>query len=219
MNKFLIYIKNMRIKIKFFKTLYFLGAFFIFALTAAAPYKSIAGDLDHFKTINVYTQCKKIKQFDISKITKSFTRQIDYTKEIEITIFNDSLQALRFKTEIDNRIISFNYGLTYELYEFYEDGMLSKITCFDANGAPFGEPGTDDISAREFIIEDYKNLKRKMRAIGSGNSDACFEEKMRPVLMRTIDFTGAVMSETPISTTDYWLWSKMKFTSLKTPIF
>ncbi len=195
---------------------------FLFQIQPAAArvtYVKGSTGLDHFKASNAFSHYVKVKKFDGGKILKMIPRAIEYTKETELTLFNDRLQALRFNIGIRHDLITYDYGLTFELYEFDEDGYLLNLYYYDRNGNPFGESSVDDIARREFIIHDYKSIERKFKIIDGGRNFIEFPEKSAHVTMVLYNSDGDIIDELYISSVDYRLWCRMDFKSLKKPSF
>lgn len=183
---------------------------------------SAAEGLDHFKTVNAYPYYRIVKQFDHNKILKLITDKIDYTKEIEVAVFNDRLQVLRFNIGLKNDLIYYNYGLAFELYEFDEDGYLTDLYYYDKHGGAFGDREVDDVARREFIINDYKKIARKFRIIDSGDKRIAhiqLPERQSHVTMVLYNSDGEIIDDMPLSSVDYKLWCSMRFGSLKTPAY
>ncbi len=181
-----------------------------------------AESLDHFKTVNAYPYYRIVKQFDHNKILKLITDKIDYTKEIEVAVFNDRLQVLRFNIGLKNDLIYYNYGLAFELYEFDEDGYLTDLYYYDKHGKAFGDCQVDDVARREFIINDYKKIARKFRIIDSGDKRIAhiqLPERQSHVTMVLYNSEGEIIDDMPLSSVDYKLWCSMRFGSLKTPSY
>lgn len=175
--------------------------------------------LDHFKTANVYPHCAIVKKFDRSRILKLMTRERDYTKEIELIVFNDKKQVLRFNVGLKNDLICYNYGLAFELHEFDEYGYIENLYYYDAKGIPFGDGSVDDVARREFVISDYKWIDRKFRLIEGARPRLELPERASHVTMVLYDSAGIIIDEEPVSSVDYWHWCKMNNNSLKTPSF
>ena len=194
-----------------------------FVLLPDSDSKVFAGTravLDHFKTANVYPHCAIVKKFDRSRILKLMTRDRDYTKEIELIVFNDKKQVLRFNVGLKNDLICYNYGLAFELHEFDEYGYIENLYYYDAKGMPFGDGSVDDVARREFVISDYKWIDRKFRMIeGSRRPRIELPERASHVTMVLYDSAGIIIDEEPVSSVDYWHWCKMNNNSLKTPSF
>lgn len=172
-------------------------------------------EVEAFKARNAFTHYKRITRFDGSNIYKTEYTSVAEPNLLEILIRNKSDQVLRYHLDRSHRPISYEYGRTFELFEFEPDGMLKRVIYYDRAGKLFGEPDFDDVAVIEFDITDHRNAKRKLRLIDSREEKMQLPERMQPVTMRSYSRYGELCEEKTIPTLDYWLWRDMKVDALR----
>ncbi|HNY13396.1 MAG TPA: hypothetical protein PKK26_17540 [Candidatus Wallbacteria bacterium] len=168
-----------------------------------------------FKIHALYDHHKKIKRFANHDISKSSVKEFDGEDQMEIVVLNSKHQALRYNLDLNYRLLSYEYGRAFELFEYDEEGMLSRVIYYDKDGRLFGEIDSNDISVIEFEITDFKNLKYKLRMINQADEITELPEKVMPVTVRKYDKYGKLLFEKPMSSVDYWLWKNMRVRELK----
>ncbi len=171
--------------------------------------------IDAFKITALYNHHKKVKRFDMRDIARSSVMELDGKDQMEVVVLNSRHQVIRYNLDLNYRLLSYEYGRAFELFEYDGEGMLSRVIYYNKDGRLFGEIGYDDISVIEFEITDFKNLKYKLRMINRTDEITELPERVLPVTVRKYDRYGDVLVEKPMSSVDYWLWKNMRVKELK----
>lgn len=150
-----------------------------------------------YETAIILNYAAKVSVFDTTGgvVKSNMTGEFDVKNKYE--------DILRFKFD-EGGLRSYHCGIVYILYDF-EQGWISSISTYGADGKVKGDDEFDDIAKLEFEIKDMALLHAKFESLDQADGNLKMNDAdMKIVLQKTYNSTGKLIKENYINTPDYW---------------